>query len=1603
MSYYPDLCTPVLDGEADPSIRDIDVTDSLFADYEVTLYEDLDDRHMMHLFFTLDEAFHVRSIVPPLPRSFDLKARATSYHNYAVRRLPPVMVHQDSPKFMTLSSPFPLHVSTGHNDFLRNAKRCLFTNEYLDSSLDLDVLTASPLSQEQTYWARCNQTMIPCAFPLALSRYYSSFGFPCMDLQFYYRDNLPLIKGSYSGLPVVILVDTGSSNNLIPFRWWKSLPPDLRPYLHRAPHSQTCATGGSPIQMLGHVHICLTADDALLAFTAIVVDTAAPFDVVLGNPFFHDFDVSMHYSRQCMTLSLPIIPLVPDALTVIPSLVSEDLKFSLYVPQDFRMEYMVNKEAIVWQLPGPLSVGEYPRPFLGHFVNNAVLFRVENCTDFPKYICPSKPFLFMDLRSKNTPFPLSTSSVKLYSHEVVSPLPSYPVVETIFAGEKPPNCAEPFLRVVDEPLVNPKSILTAESVDPYPWLDKDDPRRHMTDSEILHSKLQIEACELTQEEKKDFLEALLKQKEVFSLRLEIGECPYIEVHLQIKDSAHMFVRPYRIAEEYKPTIDREMDRLEKLGVLEKGHASFCSPVLLVPRKNEKLVRVVTDFRVLNSRLVKINHAFPLLFDSLVTLGSLDADTLSLVDIRDAFHSLRLSKESQQFCGVIPYYGSPTYRYVRMGMGLATSPAIWQQFVDIIFSRHSFHKNLRILMDDVLMLSRKEDHMAIILETNQILIDYGLKLSPHKCEYFRKQLTYLGLQFMIIDGHPHVTPLRKKVDQILNLKPPTSAKEVRMFCGMVNFLSLFLPRLRELLIPLYELTGTKRSYTASGKYKKSNVPFNWTPACQEAFDKVKALLVDRRVLALPKRQGMFRLESDTSQQATGACLYQQIKDVWRVVGFHSKRLPLVVKNYSITELELTGLLINIHGFKQLLKNRHFQVVMDHKAVEYIMKSKDEPVSARLKNLLYHLREYSFDLQYVKGKDMVVSDALSRLEIMDPTPLDSVIPISFLLHTDSYFPILRPRKSVSYKETRTYRRSDAHKPPSTPAITVTPPIEGAAVATPQSSLGVPSAPLSSLPLIEKPRVLRASLPFVPPVVDKALQQTAATSATPASTIRPPDPHHLLETAPLFNPASKAPKVTSRIPKQDTLNQLLQTFRKKVMQTWRVPWKLQDLVQAYPTDPNFGDIYKYLRDGTLPGGKRAQRKVQKESDIYAVIDDALFRIFDGITPLYPNEPTLLLVIPRSFELAVLDQYHSTLFGGHHGVWKTFLTMRRDFYMHNMINKIRNFILACHRCQETGRPPGRSLPKRPRIPLTYSPFDRCSCDIKYMPLGFDDYKYLLVVTCEITNYVRALPMKSRDAKTIAELLYHKVYTIFDGFKELIVDEDRALTGTVIEELMTHVQGTLKTISPYNHGSSKTEERIKALGNFMKKVLDGTGKNWPLWVSSAAHAINGAASAVLGGFSPFELVFVRKPPNLLSLSITPIPEFADSYGEYMSILQARLAFQKSVILKLRTDQTLQRFENSKRYDQVIKFNPGDMVKLFAPHASSLQTNTEKIRRDFIGPLVVVRRFPDDTYLLKYVLTGDLLRQKYPIVRIGRWNERDQDGVRLQNEAALYEAASRLS
>ena len=1198
----------------------------------------------------------------------------------------------------------------------------------------------------------------------------------------------------------------------------------------------------------------------------------------------------------------------------------------------------------------------------------------------------------------------------------------------------------------------------SEDNDPYPWLDKDDPRRNMTDRECLENYIDLSDSDITEREKKNLYKVLYKYKKAFSLRDEIGLCQNMEVELELRDETPFFIRPFPIKESDKDIVDKEMRKGCLLGILKKGMSSYSSPIMLIPRKLSGIPRIVTDFRHLNSRLVTLQPSIPLVKDAIQILGASGCETLSLADLRDAYHTLRLSDRSKKFCGITPYYGSDSYLYQRLGMGLSVSPAIWQNFIQKVLQGIPDHrKNHLAIMDDCLVFSKKYDHLKHLTNLFKALIRNGLKISPRKCKLFKTSLVYMGHQVNIIDGIPHITPVKSRVDAIVKLDPPKSPKNCKQFCGMVNYLSMFLKDLQTKLIPIYHLT-------------KKGVPFHWGELQQEAFDQIKKDLTEAPVLAMPNSEGHMVLVSDTSKTACGSALYQEQKGRYRLIAYFSKKLPLSAQRYSISELELTGIYANVLAFKHLLRNAHFTLYCDHSALVHIMNGKKEPPTLRLKKLIENLSDFKFDIKFLRGKDVFVSDFLSRHPDGEESCNDPIIPVAFLMkeielphHSPKFLDwlntMLDNREMVAYKEspfkeckcerimnmnepfqvlTRSmaktvkadvpamYPLKGDHKKPEKSQIGIIevkdaeeigqdevqmvpnqqPDIENNIMAD-IDNVNIPeivprpitqNMPKVNLTGLQVPPVLNEPIPMKPvkrgtPVInyDQILtpvnidvtlrgqlppfDMEKSFDAIQTSVEQYPDLESLFrEDKPLFKPGTEISLFMKHIPKQKELDKFVNYLKQRVIHDCKVPLSVKELKAEYHIDPYFKDIVKYLEKDYCRYVGRAQTVFKMQCEDYVLVNGVLFKIRYGKEN--KGEPSLVLCIPEKYVPTVLYQYHTPLLAGHPGVIKLYETIKQRYYFPGMFNLVREFVECCLECQSMKGKTDSPRIQYARIPLDTRTMARMSMDIKEMPESELGFRHILVCVCEFTNWMKTIPLADQKAQTIAMALYFKICCEYGTPKAIICDEAPAFQSVALQEYFRALNIQPIYISPMNHGSNRSERYIRTLNDIITKCLVGTGSNWPLYVPSATFAMNCQVSQVTG-FSPFQMVFNKQPPDKLSFDFDPTKSgMKVDTPLYMIFMdQNKLLINQLIMRRKKYEAESQLVRESRTYPDNHGYAVGDLVLINHAPSSVLKAPSRKLKRNWVGPFKIQTIIDDSHYMISD-WTGQLSHKRFHVNRL---------------------------
>ena len=1028
----------------------------------------------------------------------------------------------------------------------------------------------------------------------------------------------------------------------------------------------------------------------------------------------------------------------------------------------------------------------------------------------------------------------------------------------------------------------------------------------------------------------------------------------------------------------------------------------------------------------------LHPSIPLVRDAIQILGNSGCEIISVIDLRDAYHTLRLSKKSQKFCGITPYYGSDTYLYQRLGMGLSVSPAVWQNFIQKVLSEIPNHRKHHLaIMDDCLVHSKMKDHLHHLIDLFKALIRNGLKISPKKCQLFRKKLVYMGHILLIQDGRPQITPLKTRTEAILKLDPPKTAKNCKQFCGMVNFLSIFLKDLQLILTPIYQLT-------------KKGIPFVWTDECQTAFDKIKKALTSPPVLAMPNEQGHFILVSDTSIVGCGATLYQEQEGKYRVVAYYSKKLPEAVRRYSISELELTGILANITAFKHILRNIEFTVFCDHSALVHIINAKREPPTLRLQKLVENLMNYKFKIKFQKGKEMHVTDFLSRHPDNDLDSPNEIISIAFMAQdiTTEW-----PEKVKKFKDAKIFNKHNCDvcnmmtrsktKGIDTPKMY---PLQGDHKKPEISKKGIIEAkPKDKLKMI--PKVVLHDIgktQTVKDTVDLSTKKVENPTTNMDSNLLPipipiPKPYFLkerdtmenqqlnaenqpqqLQQKQLINPIPLNIRLVGKLPafdmekelasnnwtisEQDKTRELIPLFKKgqfqvirktlpkqldltkflkqlnyKVIHDYQIPLSVKELRAEYPTSAFFKDIYKYKKTGIAKTFGRGNLAFKKMCEDYFLIEGVLFKT------KYDQDPTAVLCIPEKYVPIILYQYHDEILAGHPGVQKLMATISKKYYFPGMHTIIREYVISCLECQSMKQKQEGKAIHFPRIPLDFRPMARFSMDIKHMPPSILGYSKMLVCTCEFSNWIVAIPIINEQASTIAEALFFKIICQFGTPKAIICDEAPAFTSELMMSYFHALNIKPVYVSPGNHGSNRTERYIRTLSEILTKYLTDTGLDWPLYVAPACFAMNTQESLVTK-FSPYEVVYLQPPPDLFNFDFDPdksgIRIETARYLEHMK--QKRENISKLVYERKKVEAETRYIQEMRKYPEESGFKVGDFVFFNHAGGSVLQAPSKKFKRSWIGPLKI-HQVLDETHYILSDWEEKLLSPKIHINRIKRY------------------------
>ena len=474
---------------------------------------------------------------------------------------------------------------------------------------------------------------------------------------------------------------------------------------------------------------------------------------------------------------------------------------------------------------------------------------------------------------------------------------------------------------------------------------------------------------LTREQKVELKATILESHELFILdKNELGLMKGPPAKINVADPQPSRGPRYRYPEEAKGLIAEMLRDMEDRQIIEKSTSAWLSPIVLV-NKPDGSKRMCLDYRHVNKHLATDIYPLPRL-EELVDQAA-GHQFYATLDMREAYFQILLEENSRDLIAFSD--GVTLYRFRRLPFGLSCSPAIFTRHMASILSPLLKEGWIRNYLDDLIIWAPDFTTLTQRLrKTFSVLKNNGVKLNLSKCELAKNEVTFLGYKISKQGSQPDP----KNVEAVLEMKPPTKVKEVRRFLGMTGFYRKHVPNFAKLATPLTNLT-------------RKTEQFAWTKPCQTAFEALKDCIAKAPVLVRAQTGQPFIITTDASNTHVGGVISQtQIDGDVKPLGYFSKKLNSPESRYSATDKEALAVILTCRHFHHYLWGTKFTILTDHQPLTSIFKRKTK--SARMNRWILEMREYDYEIQYVKGKYNYVADQLSRpVRIVQRNPTTTLL--------------------------------------------------------------------------------------------------------------------------------------------------------------------------------------------------------------------------------------------------------------------------------------------------------------------------------------------------------------------------------------------------------------------------------------------------------------------------------------------------------------------------------------------------------------------------------------------------------------------------------------
>ncbi|UYV78388.1 K02A2.6-like [Cordylochernes scorpioides] len=487
---------------------------------------------------------------------------------------------------------------------------------------------------------------------------------------------------------------------------------------------------------------------------------------------------------------------------------------------------------------------------------------------------------------------------------------------------------ENFGGVILKPIVdiNQKPLLSAKTIEDLNLVTKHDAVYHLANSSCSRAESIIN-----------------KYEDVFK---GLGMLPK-EYHIEIeKEATPVQQHPRRIPIGLKAEFKRNLDDLEGRGIIERVQksSSWISYLVLVKKQNK--LRVCLDPRDPNKVIKRPHFQIPTIDEILPSLNN--AKIFTVIDAKDGFWQVKLDTQSSDLTTFWTPFGR--YKWLRMPFGISAAPEEFQRRLHEVIEGL---EGVEVIADDILVFGKGNT-------TEDAIRYYNIKLEQLLMRARERNLNLTKTKFDCVQ----IIPDPGKVEAIKAMSRPQNVREIQQYLGCINYLTKFLPRLSEVVQPLRVLTQKCMSWS-------------WSEPQEQAFILSKELVTQAPVLKYFDPSLPVTIQSDASDKGLGAVLLQEEQPV----AYASKALTNTKTRYAQIEKECLSIVFACEHFYQYIAGgTKVHIETDHKPLENIFKMYIHQVPKRLQRMLLRLQRYNLEVKYKPGKQMYISDCLSRKYLM-----------------------------------------------------------------------------------------------------------------------------------------------------------------------------------------------------------------------------------------------------------------------------------------------------------------------------------------------------------------------------------------------------------------------------------------------------------------------------------------------------------------------------------------------------------------------------------------------------------------------------------------------